>query len=122
MFVCPLGTLAAPVIVFDYTYDTEGFFDSELYPERREILELAADSINRFVDNLAPIDPPDFSHTWHASFTRPDGQGKESIHGPLSENEIRIFVGSKKMGSGPAFPFAEAKPSLVVREIPTFSL
>jgi len=113
--VSPRNAMAAPVIVFDYTYDSEGFFDPVLHSGRRDILELAADSINRFVDELAPIEPVGFNNTWSASFARPDGLGNASINGSIGENEIRIFVGGNDTGGSRGLAAASAQGFMQVR-------
>lgn len=46
--------VSAVVIQFDYSHDKLGFFDD---PARRELLDLAADTVVRFVDTLEPIEP-----------------------------------------------------------------
>ena len=65
-----LTSATALTIQFDYRYDTNGFFDD---PERRELLEFAADHFEeRIADTLLAIPEPTGSNTWSARITRPD--------------------------------------------------
>ena len=102
VLICALPTaaIAGPIVQFDYTLDTAGFFDPVLHPERRDVLELAADSINRFVDKLSGIQPSG-DNTWSVTFFRPDGTGIEQfVDMSIFPDVIRVFVGSKNFGDG----------------------
>lgn len=59
-------------IVFDYSYDTNNFFDEINHPERRIALEHAADYFTRFRDNLAPITPSQEMNLHQVYFSDPD--------------------------------------------------
>ena len=102
VLVCALPTaaFAGPVIQFDYTFDTNGFFDPVLYPGRRDVFELAADSVNPFVDKLSEI-LPSGDNTWSVTFLRPDGGGiAQIVDMSIFPDVIRVFVGSKNFGNG----------------------
>ena len=83
---------------FDYSLDTNGFFDSA---ERRETLELAGQLISSHLnDTFAAIEPTG-NNTWTAFFTNP-GTGEQTSLTDLNiaENEILIFAGGRDLGSG----------------------
>lgn len=99
--------MGAPRIVFDYSYDSIGFFNAE----RREVMDMAADSINRWVDALSPI-VESGGNTWVAQYFRPDtGVGVMIPAGSgfsVPANDIRVYVGARDLGA----PYlAVAQPS-----------
>jgi hypothetical protein len=91
-------SVGAPRIVLDYSYDTAGFFNAE----RREVMDMAADSINRWVDTLSPI-VESGGNTWVAQYFRPDtGVGVVIPAGSgfsVPANDIRVYVGARDLGA-----------------------
>lgn len=64
-WLCSTAVSAPVTIQFNYDFDTNGFFDD---PFRRELLELAADSVLRWRDDLDAILPdPEAGNTWTAT-------------------------------------------------------
>jgi hypothetical protein len=96
--ILTLGNTAGAVdIVFDYTYDTTGFFND---PQRRETLERAAQSFARLADPLAAIEPGG-GNTWSIIFTHPaTGNDIEVANPVIAADEYRIYVGARTL-SGP---------------------
>jgi hypothetical protein len=103
----PLATLAlaapparAISLVFDYTYDSGGFFTSN------PTAVTALDSVAQFfstnlIDSLSAVTTNGFN-TWSVDFFNPaTGSGTVS-HSDLSlaAGEVRIFVGGADLGSG----------------------
>lgn len=94
--VAHFAPLAAAAIDVDlrYDYDTNGFFTTE----RREMLELAVDSVNRFLDTFDAIEPFG-SNTWRIGFERPDtGIAVELVNPTIAQNTIVLYVGGRNMG------------------------
>jgi hypothetical protein len=92
-FMAPLAT-AAIDIDLRYDYDTNGFFTTE----RREMLELAVDSVNRFLDTFDPIEPSG-NNTWRIGFERPDtGVAVELTNPTIARDTMVLYVGGKNMG------------------------
>ncbi len=91
-------------IEFDYSLDDNDFFDSQ---ERRDLLQIAADSlISRMTDDLAAIVPTSV-HQWNVSVMHPSAQptgDDEFVSYPLPsgpavpENTIIVFAGSRDLG------------------------
>ena len=83
---------------FDYSLDTNGFFDSA---ERRETLELAGQLIGSHLNDTFAAIEPSGNNTWTASFTNP-GTGEQTSLTDLTiaQNEILIFAGGRDLGSG----------------------
>lgn len=88
----------AITIQFDYSYDTSGFFTSNV----RNVLQQAATDIgSQIATNLSAI-VPSGSDTWTETFYRPDTGALESLPGPaLPSNTVTVYVGSRSLG-GPA--------------------
>jgi Ca2+-binding RTX toxin-like protein len=84
-------------IQFDYSQDANQFFDD---PARREILELAAQSLSsRFGDHLDAITPTG-SNTWSLSVTNPSGASSFSLTDvTIPEDTLIVFVGARMMSS-----------------------
>jgi hypothetical protein len=88
---------AGLVIELDYSYDSSNFFSS---PQRRQILETAADSVNRWTDNLAAIESSP-GNTWTGIVIRPDTGIGTFISGEtlvVPQNTIKIYVGARNIG------------------------
>src|SRR5690242_1316192 len=68
---------SALTIQFDYTYDTNHFFDTQ---EKKDLLQSVADLYSaRITDDLAAITPTE-EDTWNAVFTNPGTGTEESVH------------------------------------------
>ncbi len=80
---------------FDYTYDTSGFFNP---PERRQILQAAADIvISKFADQLAAITPSG-TNTWRARFFAPNTGALVEVNNlNVAANELVIYVGARDL-------------------------
>jgi hypothetical protein len=80
---------------FDYTYDTTGFFN---VPERRQILQAAADIVfAKFSDQLTAI-APSGTNTWTAKFPNPATGQEVTVSNPsIAANELLIFVGARDL-------------------------
>ncbi len=77
-------------IKFDYTHDTQGFFQD---PLKRQALQTAGNIFTQFQDNLTPINPQN-QNNYDITFTKPDGSGSTTIQNlQIQENEIIIYVG-----------------------------
>lgn len=85
-------------IVFDYTYDTTGFFAPQA---RREILETAASVFeSRITDDLTAITPGG-SNTWNAIFNNPTTNQQETIPNlTIPADTVIIYVGARNLTSG----------------------
>jgi hypothetical protein len=90
---------------FDYTYDTNNFFDSGT-PEgqqRRATLEAAADYFEPFTDDLNEINAPAAGKNWTPQFTHP-GTGSsfnatDYKNYVIAEDTILIFAGGRDISS-----------------------
>lgn len=84
-------------IQFDYSQDENGFFDD---PERRAVLEFAAQSVvSQLHDELAGISP-DADNSWSIDFTNPSNSGRVTINNPtISENTLVVFVGARDISA-----------------------
>ena len=85
-------------IRFDYSFDTLGFFGSQ---ERRDSLQLAANSIvSKFSDQLTAIRPTGIDQ-WSAKFLNP-ATGADTARNNLiiPANEILIFAGARPLNAG----------------------
>lgn len=82
---------------FDYSRDTNGFFDDTA---RRQILELAGEMIgSRLDDNLLAITPSG-GNTWSLNATNPSGSGSFTLtNRAIPEDTILVFAGSRNMSS-----------------------
>lgn len=85
-------------LVFDYTYDTNGFFSSQ---QRRDVLEAAAAAFeNRLTDDLTAITPGG-SNTWNAVFNNPTTNTQVSLPNlTIPADTIVIYVGGRNLPSG----------------------
>ncbi|UCD51684.1 MAG: DUF11 domain-containing protein, partial [Phycisphaerales bacterium] len=83
----------------DYTFDTNGFFDTQ---EKKDLLQLAADTIlAAFGDDLDAISPGG-SNTWTATFENPSTGATESIADlVVAENELIIYAGGRDLSGTP---------------------
>jgi len=100
-----LATLALAVpparavsIVFDYTYDTNGFFTSN--PTAQTDLDSVAQFFNtNLIDSLSAITPGGIN-SWSAVFSDPATGATTSISDiSLAAGEIRIYVGGAFLGT-----------------------
>ncbi|WP_218934612.1 fibronectin type III domain-containing protein [Rosistilla ulvae] len=82
-------------IVFDYSYDDSGFFDTQA----KAALERAAtDYETRLLDTLSAIPAPTAGNSWTASFQDPETGSTVNLPNlQLAENEVRVFVGSRNL-------------------------
>ncbi|WP_417748456.1 carboxypeptidase regulatory-like domain-containing protein, partial [Rosistilla oblonga] len=87
--------LLAVDIVFDYSYDDSGFFDTDA----KAALERAAnDYETRLLDTLTAIPAPTAGNSWTASFQDPETGSTVNLQNlQLAENEVRVFVGSRNL-------------------------
>jgi hypothetical protein len=87
-------------IVFDYSFDTNGFFTT--HPTAKTDLDAAAQFFNtNLTDSLSAITPGG-SNTWSVDFFDPaTGSGSASVTDlALSTGQIRIYVGGGDLGAG----------------------
>lgn len=109
-----LQTRILPAITFqiDYSHDTTNFFDPINHPERRQILEQAANDFGgRLDDTLLEIIPHKFNvaDTWTATFDDPATGSTFNVNDLIvGESIIRVYVGARQLGSslgsgGPGF-------------------
>jgi hypothetical protein len=84
---------AAIDLIFDYTYDTNNFFDT---PTRKNILETAGAFFeSRIHDNLGAITSGD-GNSFNINFSDPADGSTENIGGfSVAENELWIFAGGR---------------------------
>lgn len=87
-------TLLSVNIQFDYRYDN-GFFNT---PEKKAVLQQAADSVTRRLnDQLAEIRPTG-SNSWHAVFSNPSTTALVKLRNMVvPKDTLIIFVGSRTM-------------------------
>lgn len=86
-------------IVFDYTYDTTGYF-SGANSSRQSVLDSAATVFeSRFEDTLLAINPGG-GNQFTASFFNPSGTNEISQSFSVATDEIRVFVGAGDLGAG----------------------
>lgn len=80
-------------IVFDYTYDTNGFFNTAA---KQALLTQAASAFtSHFSDNLAAITPSG-TNTWTATFINPSTGASQSISNlSIANGTIIIYVGGR---------------------------
>lgn len=82
---------------FDYSRDANHFFDD---PVRREILELAAETIGSRLDDQLEAIAPSGSNTWSLSVTNPSGASSFSVSNlTIPEDTLLVFVGARMMNS-----------------------
>ncbi|MCA8995878.1 MAG: VCBS repeat-containing protein [Planctomycetaceae bacterium] len=89
-------TLMTIDIVFDYTYDTTGFFN---VPGRKAALEMAGQLFeDAFTDDLAAI-VPSGGNDWWAIIDHPaTGNTIEIANPTIPANQILIYVGARDLG------------------------
>jgi len=94
------GPLEAAIdVVINYDYDASGFFGAA-YPERRALMEQAAGTVSRFLDDLDPI-VPGGSNTWSARFFYEiDGSYTEVQNPVVSADTILVYVRGQDFGAG----------------------
>jgi hypothetical protein len=85
-------------IRFDYSLDSNNFFAS---PERRNTLQLAANSIiSKFSDQLTAIRPTG-TDQWTARFSNPSTGAQETrTNLNIAANEILIYAGARTLSAG----------------------
>ncbi|MEO0421980.1 MAG: PEP-CTERM sorting domain-containing protein [Pseudomonadota bacterium] len=92
-------------IVFDYAYDTRGFFTDEVsgepIEERRAVLDQAASFYAGFLDQLALI-APQSGDSWSVSFGHPslDGGSITITDETIAADSLRVFVGGSPSAPG----------------------
>jgi hypothetical protein len=91
----PSAAHSQPTFVFDYSFDTNGFFND---PARRTALETAGQMLtSRFTDTLTGITPGG-SNAWMALFIHP-GTGADQLVNNLvvPQNTILVYAGGRAM-------------------------
>ena len=79
-------------IVFDYRYDTGGFFAT--HPEAKAALQQAASDFARFTDHLSAITPGN-GNTWSETFIDPATGKQDTLANQcVAANTIVIYVGA----------------------------
>lgn len=82
--------------VFDYSYDTSGFFT----PQRRDIVQMAANELVNLTFQRDAIIPSG-SNQWTWKFSHPSSGNITSIHNPTApSNQVTVFLGAYNLGSG----------------------
>ena len=91
------GSAQALTIKFDYTYDTNGFFNDT----RKSVLQKAGDFFgNRLTETLAAINSG-ADNQFAARFTRPDTGSSGSISNySVAADTLVVFVGGRSLGGG----------------------
>jgi hypothetical protein len=83
-------------IVWDYTYDSSGFFDTA----RRDVLDAVASNFANYLINRDAL-VPSGGNTWSWNFTNPGTGGNEVLADPIAgAGELRVFVGARDLGTG----------------------
>jgi autotransporter-associated beta strand protein len=94
-------------IQFDYTYDS-GFFTN--HPERRAVLEFAAEYVLRVTDDLEAITVPGIYH-WDAVFWRPDMDATETIRNlEVPADTLLVYAGARNLDTA---ELGEAAPGWI---------
>ncbi len=87
------GASAIPV-VFDYSYDTGGFFT----PDRKNVVNLAASSFSGLAIDRGSI-APGGSDTWTWQFDNPTTGLTQSVVDPtIGAGELRVYLGARDLG------------------------
>ena len=92
---------AAITIQFDYSFDTNGFFNQQV---RRDTLEAAADFFETaLVDDLDAIQPGPsgfgFDNTWSVSFSHPGTGGSASVLDlAVPADTLILYAGGRNLG------------------------
>ena len=111
-------------ITFDYSLDTNRFFGNNDDDERRQLLEIAADSIvSRFGDDLAAVtltdnDKVQIYHPSSGEANSPIGSLTEVSYQSLAANQIVIFPGARSLpanfrGLGAGYSTVSGAPTFV---------
>ena len=88
---------AQPVIVVDYSLDTNNFFGAVGSPQRLVFETAATRLTSRLSDTLTAI-TPDANNTWSATFTHPGTGGAASLANlTIPQNVIRVYVGGQDL-------------------------
>ena len=96
-FMISLHTARAQVsFLFDYTYDTGGFFTANSLAKTD--LEAAASTLqSRLADGLSAITPGD-GNSWLVAFPNPSTGGQQSINNPsVAANTVVVYVGARNL-------------------------
>ncbi|MBC8290855.1 MAG: hypothetical protein H8E37_11115, partial [Planctomycetes bacterium] len=92
--------MPAVIVQFDYSLDSNGFFDDM---SRRTVLEEAANVVSsRLDDTLSEIIPGKITagDTWTANYTNPSSGASESMTDlVIGESVIIVYVGARQLGS-----------------------
>ncbi|MBI1371128.1 MAG: hypothetical protein GC162_21060 [Planctomycetes bacterium] len=120
------GEARALNIVFDYSFDTNGFFDEAAHPGRRATLEAAAQWYVPFLDDLQRIEPSSSASpsdvdpsvgpfdVWEARFANPATGATQGVAGlVVPEKTVIVYAGGRNLpdsvlgrgGFGTAFRF-----------------
>lgn len=85
-------------LVFDYTYDSTGFFSAQ---SRRDVLEAAASVFeSRLTDDLTAITPGG-TDTWNAVFNNPTTDIQVTVPNlTIAADTVIIYVGARNLPSG----------------------
>src|SRR5438067_96432 len=83
-------------VQIDYSLDTAGFFSD---PARKNVLQLAADTIAaQLNDNLLDITPGG-GNTWAATFTHPGTGAPASVNNrTIPANTFLLYAGARPLG------------------------
>lgn len=97
-----IRVLPAVLLQFDYSLDTNNFFDPAV-PERRAALEAAGVAIStRLEDTLLEIIPhkENAADTWTAIYTNPStGSQVSTVDLTIGESVVTVFAGARQLGS-----------------------
>lgn len=98
------GQASAIDIVFDYTYDTQNFFNTQA---KRDVLDEAAAVFEVFTDSLDAITPgtvynpgtgSEFTDTWTATFTHPGLDTLVTLTDmTLAADTVLVYVGGRNL-------------------------
>lgn len=89
---------AQPVILFDYSLDSGGFFGAAGSAPRLALDAAATRLTNRLADTLTAI-APSGGNTWTPSFTNPTTGGAATLTNPsIPQHQILVFVGARELG------------------------
>ena len=107
VLMCLLGSVgqaSAIDIVFDYSLDTNNFFDSQV---KRDVMDEAAAIFEIFTDDLDAIVPgtvynpgtvDEFSDTWDATFTHPGTGSPYAVTDLMIPSDtILVYVGGRSL-------------------------
>src|SRR5262245_24874020 len=90
----------AIAIQFDYSYDAAGFSAD---PNRRAVLQRAADDIAAHLDANLPAILPGGANGFSMSFFNPaDGQVVQAGSRAIPANTLLVYAGGRPMGGGEA--------------------